>query len=292
MGILLVMCQGILQAQFPPLQNVLVAWVIYMAMFGPTARVQVEDLYTGATRHVDNVPLGVAFVGSAMSKVGYGVTVLFEQAFSTPAMTEYGFAAPLQILQDTRKGTWSSVAQGAANAPTPGADMERSWSAYIAECVLWNVDTGRVARDTILRDPVLAFRLRPPRAGRAHGAVVAGGAPVTKDCRAAWADLRDYTTTAYTPALRRSLAATLRIEEGNVDGTIQAALDALAGMGTDAQDYMVMAALAAVLDQGQGRRVPGAGQVQRRGDGRAGRPTAQHPVGGRGAAVLARSSDR
>ena len=109
MGILLVMGQGILQAKFPPLQNVLFAWVLYMAMFGPTARVQVEDLYSGATRHVDNVPLGVAFVGSAMSKVGYGVTVLFEQAFSTPAMTEYGFAAPLQILQDTRKGTWSSL---------------------------------------------------------------------------------------------------------------------------------------------------------------------------------------
>ena len=109
MGILLVMGQGILQAKFPPLQNVLFAWVLYMAMFGPTARVQVEDLYSGATRHVENVPLGVAFVGSAMSKVGYGVTVLFEQAFSTPAMTEYGFAAPLQILQDTRKGTWSSV---------------------------------------------------------------------------------------------------------------------------------------------------------------------------------------
>ena len=243
MGILLVMGQGILQAKFPPLQNVLFAWVLYMAMFGPTARVQVEDLYSGATRHVDNVPLGVAFVGSAMSKVGYGVTVLFEQAFSTPAMTEYGFAAPLQILQDTRKGTWSSVAQGAANAPTPGADMERSWSAYIAGCVLWNVDTGRVARDTIVRDPSWPSAFDP------HGLVVPtvqlwlGGAPVTKDCRAAWADLRDYTTTAYTPALRRSLAATLRIEEGNVDGTIQAALDALAGMGSDAQDYMVMAAL-------------------------------------------------
>ena len=243
MGILLVMGQGILQAKFPPLQNVLFAWVLYMAMFGPTARVQVEDLYSGATRHVDNVPLGVAFVGSAMSKVGYGVTVLFEQAFSTPAMTEYGFAAPLQILQDTRKGTWSSVAQGAANAPTPGADMERSWSAYIAGCVLWNVDTGRVARDTIVRDPSWPSAFDP------HGLVVPtvqlwlGGAPVTKDCRAAWADLRDYTTTAYTPALRRSLAATLRIEEGNVDGTLQAALDALAGMGSDAQDYMVMAAL-------------------------------------------------
>ena len=243
-GIILVMFQGILQARFPPLQNVLVAWVIYMAMFGPTARVQVEDLYTGATRHVDNVPLGVAFVGSAMSQVGYGVTRLFEQAFSTPAMTDYGFAAPLQLLQDTRKGTWSRTAQGKANEPTPGADMEASWSNYIADCVLWNVDTKRVTLDTILRDPAWhsAFAARDLVAVTTE--LWLGGAPVTRDCTTAWGLPQPYTTTAYTPAIRRSLAATLNIDEANVDGSIQAALDALAGMGTDAQEYMVMASLA------------------------------------------------
>ena len=243
-GVILVMFQGILQARFPPLQNVLVAWVIYMAMFGPTARVQVEDLYTGATRQVDNVPLGVAFVGSAMSRVGYGVTVLFEQAFSTPAMTDYGFAAPLQILQDVRKGTWSRTAQGKANEPTPGADMERSWSNYFADCVLWNVDTGRVSMDTILRDPAWhsAFDARGLVAVTTE--LWLGGAPVTRECTTAWGLLQPYTTTAYTPAIRRSLAATLDIDEANVDGAIQAALDALAGMGTDAQEYMVMASLA------------------------------------------------
>ena len=172
MGVLLVMFQGILQARFPPLQNTLVAWVIYMAMFGPTAQVQIEDLYSGATRTVANVPIGVAFVGSAMSKVGYGVTRLFEQAFSTPAMTDYGFAAPLQILQDVRKGTWSTVAQGAANAPTPGADMEKSWSNYIADCVLWNIDTGRVGRCRAARSCV-DIGLRPARADRSDDSIMA-----------------------------------------------------------------------------------------------------------------------
>jgi hypothetical protein len=39
---------------------------------------------SGAVRVVDNVPLGPAAVGSLMSNVGYGVSRLFGQAFSTP----------------------------------------------------------------------------------------------------------------------------------------------------------------------------------------------------------------
>jgi conjugal transfer mating pair stabilization protein TraG len=71
-----------------------------------------------------------------------------------------------------------------------------------------------------------------------------GGAPVTNNCTVAWGLLSNSTTTAYLPAIRRSLAATLTLDEGNVDGSIQAALHALAGMGTDAQQYMVMASIA------------------------------------------------
>ena len=52
----------------------------------------------GAVRVVDNVPIGPAAVGSALSNVGYGVTRLMEQAFSTPAMTEKAIASRLNIL--------------------------------------------------------------------------------------------------------------------------------------------------------------------------------------------------
>ena len=152
-GVILVTFQGLVQARAPQFQHLLIALVVYLGMFGPTARVSVEDLYSGAVRTVDNVPLGVAAVGSALSQVGYGVTRLFEQAFSTPHMTDYGFAAPLQVLQGVRKGTLSKAALGAANSPTPGADVERSFVNYIAECTLYAVDIGQRSIESVLRDP-------------------------------------------------------------------------------------------------------------------------------------------
>jgi conjugal transfer mating pair stabilization protein TraG len=70
LGVLLVLFQGILQGgRGIRFQNVLVAWLLYALMFGPTARVAIEDAYSGAVRVVDNVPLGPAAVGSLMSNV-------------------------------------------------------------------------------------------------------------------------------------------------------------------------------------------------------------------------------
>ena len=143
LGVLLVLFQGILQGgRGIRFQNVLVAWLLYALMFGPTARVAIEDAYSGAVRVVDNVPLGPAAVGSLMSNVGYGVSRLFEQAFATPAMTDTGFADPLQTLMSVRKGTLSRIALGTANSPTPGADIERSFINYVADCTLYDVDIG------------------------------------------------------------------------------------------------------------------------------------------------------
>jgi conjugative transfer pilus assembly protein TraH len=45
------------------------------------------------------------------------------------AMTDTGFADPLQTLMSVRKGTLSRIALGSANSPTPEADIERSLDA-------------------------------------------------------------------------------------------------------------------------------------------------------------------
>ncbi len=246
-GLLLVMFQGIVQARPPQLQHLLVAWVVYLGMFGPTVRVSVEDVYSGAVRVVDNVPLGPAAIGSAMSRIGYGVARLFEQAFSTPAMTEYGFAAPLHVLQGVRRTTLSMAALGAANAPTAGADMAKTFVNYLSECTLYGYNNGTRSADDILRNPnwadALGSSLVVPTAQ-----LWIGGNPVTKECPEAWADLSAYIVAQYEPALRRSVAATLGI--GNPDevpGAVNAALDAIAGAGGGAQNYMAMATAAAFL---------------------------------------------
>jgi conjugal transfer mating pair stabilization protein TraG len=250
-GVVLVLFQGILQGgQGIRFQNVLVAWVIYVLMFGPTARVAIEDTYSGAVRVVDNVPLGPAAIGSVMSNVGYGVTRLFEQAFATPTMTEHGFADPLQALMSVRKGTLSRIALGAANSPTPGADVERSFVNYVADCTLYDVDIGTRSLDQVLRDPhwetALKSDLDVPTTE-----LLLGGAPQILPCNAAWSALSAYTSADFLPALLANLQAEMRLAApGDVTGKVQYALDAIAGAGVDAQNYMVMAALVGFLEQG------------------------------------------
>ena len=228
----------------------LVAWVIYALMFGPTARVAIEDAYSGAVRVVDNVPLGPAAIGSVMSNVGYGVTRLFEQAFSTPAMTDQGFADPLQTLMSVRKGTLSRIALGAANSPTAGADVERSFVNYVADCTLYDVDIGTRSMDAVLRDPnwetALKSNLDAPTTE-----LVLGANPQLLPCDQAWTTLSEYTAVDFIPALVANLQAEMRLAApGDVTSKVQFALDAIAGAGVDAQNYMVMAAMVGFLEKG------------------------------------------
>ena len=246
-GLLLILFQGIIQARPPQLQHLLVAWVIYLGMFGPTVRVSVEDVYSGEVRVVDHVPLGPAAIGSAMSQIGFGVARLFEQAFSTPAMTEYGFAAPLHILQGVRKTTLSMTALGAANAPTAGADMAKTFVNYLSECTLYGYNNGTRSADDILRNPNWADALGSALVVPTTQLWI-GGNSVTKACPEAWGDLSAYLVAQYEPALRRSVAATLGIRNPDeVPGAVNAALEAIAGGGVGAQNYMVMATAAAFL---------------------------------------------
>ena len=248
---LLVLFQGILEGgRGIRFQNILVAWLLYALMFGPTARVAIEDAYSGAVRVVDNVPLGPAAVGSLLSNVGYGVARLFEQAFATPAMTDTGFADPLQTLMSVRKGTLSRIALGAANSPTPGADIERSFINYVADCTLYEVDIGQRSIDDILRDPswdtALRSELNVPTTE-----LLLGGAPQLLPCDAAWTALSDYTAVEFAPALLSTLQAQMRLAApGDVTSKVQFALDAIAGAGVDAQNYMVMAAMVGFLEKG------------------------------------------
>lgn len=62
-------------------QHVLVSWLVFATMFGPSTRVSIEDAYTGQVRVGDNVPIGVAAAGSTISTVGFQITRLFETAF-------------------------------------------------------------------------------------------------------------------------------------------------------------------------------------------------------------------
>ena len=249
-AVLLVMFQGILQGgRGIRFQNILLAWIVYAVMFGPKVSVAIEDAYSGAVRVVDNVPIGPATVGSVMSNVGYGVTRLFETAFATPAMTDYGFADSLQTLMGVRKGTLSRLALGDANSPTNGADVERSFVNYVADCTLADVDTGRRSIDDIMRD--VSWETLQSDSDVYTTELWIGGDPRILPCNEAWVALSEYTTVEFVPALLSSLQAQLRLAApGDVANKVQTALDEIAGAGVDAQNYMVMATVMPFFEKG------------------------------------------
>lgn len=160
-GTLFLGFQAVFKNQAIPFQQVGVALILYMALYGPTGRAVVEDVYDGTVVVVDNVPIGPLFVGSVVSNIGYKLTREMEQAFSTPAMTTYGFADPLTTLMKVRGATRNVLAMPSVMGDTrAGGDFVRSWMTYIKECTLVGVGRNVAAYGALMRsnNPVDAMR--------------------------------------------------------------------------------------------------------------------------------------
>ncbi|MBK1717223.1 conjugal transfer protein TraG N-terminal domain-containing protein [Thiocystis violacea] len=251
-GVLIVAFQGLTQG--PPgirFQGVLVSFLLYALLFVPTVSVTIEGAYSGSARVVDNVPLGPAVVGSAVSNLGYGVTRLFEQVFATPTLTEHGYVDALQVLATVRKTALSRLTTGDANSPTEGANVEQSWINYVADCVLYGVDRqiNGASMDAILKATDMDAALQTPIV-TGTTEIQLGATRELLSCVDAYGRLRAYTTAAYLPKLKQALAAKLGTETAAVDTRVNGALAALAREAVDAQQYMVMAALLPMFEKG------------------------------------------
>ena len=252
LGTLIIAFQGLLQgAQSIRFQGLLVSFVLYSLLFVPKVSVTIEGAYSGSARVVDNVPLGPAVVGSAVSNLGYGLTRLFEQAFATPSMTEHGFADALQVMATVRKTALSRLTTGEANSPTTGADVEQSWLNYVADCVLYAVDRriNGTTMDTVLQATTLDAALQTPIV-TGTTKLILGETPEELTCVEAYGRLSAYTTASFLPKFKQAVAAKLGIDSGSVDSRVRAALTTLAQDTVDAQQYMVMTAILPMLERG------------------------------------------
>lgn len=86
--------------------TLLVLMIAYSVMSIPT-RVTIQDVYTGTTTAVSNVPFGVAVPASVISSILYNATNNIETAFSTTngnyiGMSSEGFVNPLALLLSLR----------------------------------------------------------------------------------------------------------------------------------------------------------------------------------------------
>ncbi|WP_434141363.1 conjugal transfer protein TraG N-terminal domain-containing protein (plasmid) [Pseudomonas luteola] len=260
------------------ISQIVVCLILYMCMFVPRATVVIEDAYTGAVRPVDNVPVGVAAVGSMLSSVGYGLTRLFEQGYApvVPGITETQFADALKILNDVRRragepkvfqainvalgdGSMSNLQNGTAGG---SIDFRRSWYNYIKECSLKNIDLHRVSLDTMMNHSMieaLQFRSSIHRTLLYMDTSNPYGTNMT--CSDAYTLLVARTSEAFsTPTVKNAIAESAGIklfEDDDLYTRIQTGVSALSTAGAaavEAQKYVMASVLDTVYaEAAQGR---------------------------------------
>lgn len=251
-GILMQVFRGLMNSGSPSIRYVefIVSILLWMMLFQPTTSLSIEDAYTGEVRVVANVPLGPAVSGAIISELGYGLTTLFETAFTVPTLTRQGYAGTLETLTQVRRNLLSRLSLGKALDPTPTRDIATSVSQYVRDCTLTGVDLGVIGLSSLLNTGGL------PDAFRYDSDVYAteirdGSLPLLVTCSEAWPRLRNLITDQALPLLIQHLSHFMK-EPGATDpiGTIQSALDALTQGQQDASSFILAAAMVPLFEQG------------------------------------------
>jgi conjugal transfer mating pair stabilization protein TraG len=252
LGVMMTMLRGLTQydARGIRYQDVLASILIYLTLFAPGVKVAIEDAYTGQVQVVDNVPLGPAVAGSIMSNMGYRLTRLFEQAFSTPSMTEHGFADALQVMTAVRKNLLSRIQLGKANSPNSGGDLENSLVNYVKECTLTGVDLGLLTLDGIMRNSQVLNAIKFD-SNVYTTEIYTGGAPKILDCTDAWTTLDLYVRNLAVPEIENVLKEALKVAlPADVQPRIDEALTVLTGGSVSALDYMLASLITPMFEKG------------------------------------------
>ncbi|WP_338885832.1 conjugal transfer protein TraG N-terminal domain-containing protein [Xenorhabdus sp. TH1] len=142
-------------------QHAAVSIVLFLCFFQVTTRVTIEDTTTGEIRAVDNVPFGVGFTASIISRTSYEFSKKIEQAFSTPSMTEYGPIDPLYMMSamyDAARDplTWTKYSQG--------VDIDNAIQTFTSQCLSFDIARGAQSYLSIMNKPMSdEFALSPNR---------------------------------------------------------------------------------------------------------------------------------
>lgn len=126
--------------------------IVILLMFSSSTSVQIENIRTGTTRVVANVPLGPAAIGSMISRIGYATTDTIETAFSSPSMSGNGFVSALDALALLREASYNSEFLSIVDDPeNNGASYKASLVNYIKDCTMKGLERGSLSIETIRR---------------------------------------------------------------------------------------------------------------------------------------------
>ncbi|RJX72664.1 conjugal transfer protein TraG N-terminal domain-containing protein [Pseudomonas sp. LS-2] len=259
-GTLFLGFQAVFKNQSIPFHQVGICLILYLAMYGPSGRAIIEDVYDGSVTVVDNVPLGPLVVGSVVSNVGYNMTHLFEQAFSTPSMTSYGFADPIETLMKVRSVTGNLMSIPAfTNGGTANQNLLTSWSNYFRECTLAGMGEDMNVYATIARsnDPMQAARFNSSvYYTQIYDGTVGGR---TLNCSDAHTALVSATTSATSDVMDQVATAAFQrpgkvVSGDDVTSRISDSLYALNLSSMDARSFTMASILYPIFQQAPGQK--------------------------------------
>lgn len=238
LGMLLIAFSALMNQKLE-LHHMLISFIIYGCMFVPKSTAILVDAFNPANiRAVDNVPVGVVFTASLLSKIGKGMTDLNEQAFQPidPSQTSYeglmaqGYLDPLKDLLKLRETMYSSTA----------SDLDYNLKDYYANCTARNLQNKTLTAQQIMNAPSVW------QAARAPSPILTttwstGGAISERTCFDADADLEAQigTRATHEAVLTKAVASVVGIKDSSqVMAKLEGPFQSIAGAGVQAYDYM------------------------------------------------------
>lgn len=250
-GVVLALVRGIVTQRLE-LQWVLAGWLLFACLFVPKTTVTVEDIYTGATTTVANVPLGPAAIGSITSNVGVTLADAFGTVFAVPSLTSTGYMDSLEIINAMRTMDYGGANDGDAANALVGVDLQRSMRAYLIDCVYYDmgmdlpthdVTAGELREST---DLLSAIEVNSNTWFTTVYLVANDQDGQTLTCSDAYDELSTFVRTRFLPAWETYVASLLGLTDPSTQ--VQDALDAIFGVGRDAQMYMLNALIKRELE--------------------------------------------
>lgn len=250
-GVILALLRGIVTQKLE-LQYVLAGWLLFACLFVPKVTVTVEDIYTGETTTVANVPLGPAAIGSITSTIGVTLADAFGTVFAFPSLTTTGYMDSLELIHAMRSMDYGAANDGdAANALT-AVDLQRSMRAYLIDCVYYDMAMDLPTHDVTaaeLRestDLLTAIEVNSNTWFTTVYLVEGDQDGQTLTCAEAYTELSTFVRTRFLPAWETYIASLLGLTDTSTQ--MQDALDAIFGVGRDAQTYMLNALIKRELE--------------------------------------------
>lgn len=250
-GVVLALVRGIVTQRLD-LQWVLAGWLLFACLFVPKTTVTVEDIYAGATTTVANVPLGPAAIGSITSNVGVTLADAFGTVFAVPSLTSTGYMDSLEIINAMRTMDYGGANDGDAANALVGVDLQRSMRAYLIDCVYYDMGMDLPTHDVTVgelresTDLLSAIEVNSNTWFTTVYLVANDQDGQTLTCADAYDELSTFVRTRFLPAWETYVASLLGLTDPATQ--VQDALDAIFGVGRDAQMYMLNALIKRELE--------------------------------------------